>query len=147
MDPGMLCSLVINPLMFYRESYCARSEMENRSKEQQLFLFADRTSCSRFIANQYRLMQSSFAYVLLHGIRRLTFQCTITLKAGSETGNFQATFSGVNQLDGSFLPISTTSNPFSYTVSAVPEPSSMALLGCVALGGYVIRRRRRNVNA
>lgn len=72
---------------------------------------------------------------------------TINLKAGSATGNFEITFSGIVQLDGSSLEIPTTSNPFSYTVSAVPEPSSMALLGCVTLGGYVIRRRRLRANA
>jgi hypothetical protein len=72
---------------------------------------------------------------------------TIDLRAGSATGNFQITFSGIKQLDGSFLDITTTSSPFSYTVSAVPEPSSMALLGCVAFGGYVIRRRRLKAKA
>ena len=51
--------------------YCPRGEMENRIKEQQLCLFADRTSCTQFMANQFRLMLSSFAYVLLDGIRRL----------------------------------------------------------------------------
>ncbi|TWT88040.1 transposase [Neorhodopirellula pilleata] len=45
--------------------------MENRIKEQQLCLFADRTSCTRFMANQFRLMLSTFAYVLVDGIRRL----------------------------------------------------------------------------
>jgi hypothetical protein len=43
--------------------------MENRIKEQQLMLFADRTSCHDFAANQFRLLLSSFAYVLLHALR------------------------------------------------------------------------------
>ena len=45
--------------------------MENRIKEQQLCLFADRTSCTKFMANQFRLMLSSLAYVLVDGLRRL----------------------------------------------------------------------------
>ena len=44
--------------------------MENRIKEQQLFLFADRTSCQSLRANQLRLYFSSFAYVLLAALRR-----------------------------------------------------------------------------
>ncbi|QEG41917.1 IS1380 family transposase [Roseimaritima ulvae] len=70
-DAGTLCSVAINPEEFYRTRYCPRGEMENRIKETQLGLFADRTSCSRFVANQFRLMLSSFAYVLLDGVRRL----------------------------------------------------------------------------
>lgn len=70
-DPGTLCSVARNPEEFYRTVYCARGEMENRIKEQQLCLFADRTSCTRFMANQFRLMLSTFAYVLVDGIRRL----------------------------------------------------------------------------
>lgn len=69
--PGTLCSVARNPEEFYRSMYCQRGEMENRIKEQQLCLFADRTSCTRFSANQFRLMLSSFAYVLVEGIRRL----------------------------------------------------------------------------
>ncbi len=44
--------------------------MENRIKEQQLMLFADRTSCYDFLANQFRLLLSSFAYVLIETLRR-----------------------------------------------------------------------------
>ena len=55
----------------YEERYCARGEMENRIKEQQLDLFADRTSCHVFRANQVRVYMSSFAYVLLNELRRL----------------------------------------------------------------------------
>lgn len=55
----------------YDETYCARGEMENRIKEQQLGLFADRTSCRRWWANQFRLLLSSCAYVLVEAIRRL----------------------------------------------------------------------------
>jgi Transposase DDE domain group 1 len=55
----------------YEEDYCARGEMENRIKEQQLQLFADRTSCQTMRANQIRLLFSSVAYVLLEALRRL----------------------------------------------------------------------------
>jgi hypothetical protein len=60
----------------YDEVYCARGEMENRIKEQQLDLFADRTSCTRWWANQFRLMLSSLAYLLLETIRRLGLKGT-----------------------------------------------------------------------
>jgi hypothetical protein len=53
----------------YDEVYCARGEMENPIKEQQLGLFADRTSCHDWWANQFRLLLSSFAYVLLERLR------------------------------------------------------------------------------
>ena len=50
----------------YEEDYCGRGEMENRIKEQQLHLFADRTSAGTMRANQVRLFFSSIAYVLLN---------------------------------------------------------------------------------
>ncbi len=50
-----------DPQELYEEVYCQRGEMENRIKEQQLDLFADRTSCHRFLANQFRLLLSSAA--------------------------------------------------------------------------------------
>lgn len=55
----------------YDEMYCARGEMENRIKEQQLGLFADRTSCGGWWANQFRRLLSSCAYVLLERLRAL----------------------------------------------------------------------------
>ena len=60
----------------YDKLYCARGEMENRIKEQQLDLFADRTSCHRWWPNQFRLLLSSLAYMLLEAIRRLALQGT-----------------------------------------------------------------------
>ena len=60
----------------YEATYCARGEMENRIKEQQLYLFADRTSTATLRANQLRLWFSSVAYVLLHALRRLGLQGT-----------------------------------------------------------------------
>jgi hypothetical protein len=50
--------------------YTQRGEMENRIKEQQLCLFADRTSCREFNANQTRLLLSSLAYILIDYIRK-----------------------------------------------------------------------------
>jgi hypothetical protein len=58
------------PQTLYEEVYCQRGEMENRIKEQQLDLFAGRTSCHRFLANQFRLLLSSAAYVLVQALRR-----------------------------------------------------------------------------
>ncbi len=49
----------------YEDLYCLRGEMENRVKEQQLYLFADRTSSATIRANQLRLWFSSLAYVFL----------------------------------------------------------------------------------
>jgi hypothetical protein len=60
----------------YEHVYCARGDMENRIKEQQLDLFADRTSCHRWWPNQFRLLLSSLAYTLLESIRRLALQGT-----------------------------------------------------------------------
>jgi len=60
----------------YEQLYCARGDMENRIKEQQLDLFADRTSCPRWWPNQFRLLLSSLAYTLLEAIRRLALKGT-----------------------------------------------------------------------
>lgn len=60
-----------DPQRLYDDCYCQRGDMENRIKEQQLMLFADRTSCHALVANQFRMLLSGFAYVLLCGLRRL----------------------------------------------------------------------------
>jgi Transposase DDE domain group 1 len=65
-----------DPQELYEQVYCQRGEMENRIKEQQLDLFADRTSCHRFLANQFRLLLSSAAYVLVQALRRLALAGT-----------------------------------------------------------------------
>lgn len=54
----------------YDDLYCQRGEAENRIKEQQLGLFADRTSCHDFVANQFRVLLSGAAYVLLQHLRQ-----------------------------------------------------------------------------
>ncbi len=61
----------IDARTLYERLYCARGEMENRIKECQLDLFADRTSCHTMRANQLRLWFASFAYVLLCALRRI----------------------------------------------------------------------------
>jgi DDE family transposase len=71
-----------DPQALYEDVYCQRGEMENRIKEQQLDLFADRTSCHRFVANQFRLLLSSAAYVLVQALRR-------TALAGTELAQAQ----------------------------------------------------------
>jgi hypothetical protein len=60
----------------YEQLYCARGEMENRIKEQQLDLFADRTSAATMRANQLRLWFSAVAYLLLHGLRQWALKGT-----------------------------------------------------------------------
>ena len=63
------CEIAARPL--YEKLYCARGDMENRIKEQQLDLFAGRVSAQTMRANQARLYCASVAYVLLHALRRL----------------------------------------------------------------------------
>jgi Transposase DDE domain group 1 len=63
--------------VLYEHIYCARGEMENRIKECQADLFADRTPTATMRANQLRLWFASFAYVLMCALRRLAL-------AGSE---------------------------------------------------------------
>jgi Transposase DDE domain group 1 len=60
----------------YEKVYCARGQVENRIKEQQLDLFADRTSAATMRANQLRLWFASFAYVLLEALRRIGLRHT-----------------------------------------------------------------------
>jgi Transposase DDE domain group 1 len=60
----------------YEDIYCARGEMENRIKECQIDLFADRTSTHTMAANQLRLWFASMAYVLVDSLRRLALQTT-----------------------------------------------------------------------
>jgi hypothetical protein len=81
----VVTSLEGDAQQLYDEGYCARGEMENRIKEQQLGLFADRTSCHCWWANQFRLLLSASAYVLLESIRRVGLAGTELAKAQVET--------------------------------------------------------------
>ncbi|MCB1907019.1 MAG: IS1380 family transposase [Rhodocyclaceae bacterium] len=69
----------------YEELYCARGEMENRIKECQLHLFADRTSTATMRGNQLRLWFASFAYVMLETLRRLGLHGTALADATCES--------------------------------------------------------------
>jgi hypothetical protein len=69
------------PQPLYEEIYCARGDMENRIKECQLDLFADRTSAATMRANQLRLWFASMAYVLLCALRRIALAHTQFAKA------------------------------------------------------------------
>jgi hypothetical protein len=67
----VVTSLTGDPQALYDELYCQRGDAENRIKEQQLGLFADRTSCHAFRANQFRVLLSAAAYVLVETLRRV----------------------------------------------------------------------------
>lgn len=81
----VVTSLAGEAQAIYDDIYCARGEMENRIKEQQLGLFADRTSCHGWWANQLRLLLSSAAYVLLETIRRVGLHGTELCRAQAAT--------------------------------------------------------------
>ena len=81
LSQGPNCRFVVTnlhdtPQEIYDKRYIARGDMENRIKEQQLGLFADRTSCHKFLANQFRLLLASAAYILIEHLRRTTLQET-----------------------------------------------------------------------
>jgi hypothetical protein len=69
----------------YEDQYCPRGEMENRIKEQQLYLFADRSSCMKMTANQLRLWFSAVGYVLMNELRRRGLRGTEFAEATCQT--------------------------------------------------------------
>jgi hypothetical protein len=69
----------------YEQLYCARGEMENRIKEQQLYLFASRTSSATMRANQLRLWFSALAYLILNDLRKVGLRGTQFAKAQCDT--------------------------------------------------------------
>ena len=69
----------------YEKLYCARGDMENRIKDQQMFLFADRTSSATLRANQLRLYFSAFAGVLVNILRRVGLRATALADARPDT--------------------------------------------------------------
>jgi hypothetical protein len=81
----IVTNMLGSPQHVYEEIYCARGNMENRIKEQQLMLFADRTSCHDFQANRFRLFLSSCAYVLMETIRRTALVGTSMATAQCDT--------------------------------------------------------------
>lgn len=71
--------------MLYEEIYCARGNDELCIKEHKTYTKSDRTSCHRFLANQFRLFLHSAAYVLLHTLRANVLPGTTLAKATFET--------------------------------------------------------------
>jgi hypothetical protein len=70
-----------DPEQLYTQTYCARGDMENRIKEQQLDLFADRTSCHNWWPNQLRVLLAGAAYILISALRRMVLVGTGLAKA------------------------------------------------------------------
>jgi hypothetical protein len=69
-------NLAGEPQPLYDEVYCQRGDAENRIQEQPLGLFADRTSCHDFVANQFRVRLSAAAYLLVDHLRQQTLADT-----------------------------------------------------------------------
>ena len=69
----------------YERVYCQRGDMENRIKEQQLALFADRTSSTKWWTNQYRVLLAALAYTLLETMRRAALRGTDVARAQCQT--------------------------------------------------------------
>lgn len=80
-----LASETLDAQPLYEQLYCARGDMENRIKEQQLMLFADRTSTAPLRANQLRLSFSTVAYTLMAALRRLGLAGTRLATAQCQT--------------------------------------------------------------
>ena len=72
----VVTSLEGDAKQLYDKLYCARGDMENRIKENQLDMFGDRTSCQHWWPNQFRLLLASLAYTLIEAIRRIALKGT-----------------------------------------------------------------------
>jgi hypothetical protein len=71
--------------LLYEQEYCGRGDMENRIKEQQRMLFADRVSCHTMRANQIRLYLSTVAYLLMRALREFGLKDTELAPAQCDT--------------------------------------------------------------
>ena len=103
----------------YDGLYCARGEMENRIKEAQLGLFADRTSCHYFVANQFRLLLASLAYILMERLRNLAL-------VGTEFARLQAGTLRVKLLKIGAVIVRNTRRVRVFLSSAYPYPAIYA---------------------
>ena len=74
-----------SPKFLYEKSYCGRGRMEGFIKNHKTFLHSDRTSCHRFMANQFRLFLHSAAYVLLHALKDIGMRGTQWPRANFDT--------------------------------------------------------------
>jgi hypothetical protein len=81
----VITSLAGDPQQLYDTVYCPRGDMENRIKEQQLDLYADRTSAHHWWANQMRLLLASLAYTLVQGLRTIALTATHLARASVAT--------------------------------------------------------------
>lgn len=81
----VVTNLSTSPKELYEKVYCARGEMENRIKEQQLCLFSGRTSSKNWLANQFRLLLTATAYTLFEAMRRMSLKGTELEKASCST--------------------------------------------------------------
>jgi len=81
----IVTNLTGDPQELYDKLYCQRGQAENRIKEQQLGLFADRTSCHDFVANQFRVLLSAAAYILVDTLRREGLSATELATAQVDT--------------------------------------------------------------
>ena len=116
--------------MIYRQLYCARGQAENEIKDHKRYLKSDRTSCHRFLANQFRLFLHSAAYVLLDTLRREVLRGTPWARATMETIQLRLLKLGARvQECTERIDISL---PSSCPVAAVLR-RSLTLLACVRL--------------
>ena len=81
----IVTNLESDAIQLYEHLYCQRGEAENRIKEAQLDLFGTRASCSRFIANQFRLLLAALAYTLMQRLRALALRATELERASAAT--------------------------------------------------------------
>ncbi len=105
----------------YEKLYCQRGEMENRIKEQQLDLFADRTSCHDWWPNQFRLILSSLADSLIEAIRRRALKGTEMARA--QTGTIR-----LKLLKIGAVVIRNTRRVFLHLSTACPDKALFALV-------------------
>ncbi len=122
----VVTSLEGNAQELYDEVYCARGEMENRIKEQQLGLFSDRTSCHGWWANQFRVLLSAAAYVLMETIRRVGLN-------GSEMARAQVGTIRLKLLKIGTVIVRNTRRVRLFFSSAYPY-QSIFKQACIALG-------------